>query len=79
MSGNYDDLITVTMTIRGRAASPEDATDEVDATLRRFLRDDVRRGISLTVAPVGYEAEVTLWPLTPLWPVPPGATTEAGQ
>lgn len=60
--GSYDDLIAVTLMIKGRANNPEDATAQVNATLRRFLRDDLDGSFSLKVAPVGYEAEVTLWP-----------------
>lgn len=66
--GSYDDLIAVTMMIKGRANRPEDAVAEVNATLRRFLRDDLDGSFSVTVAPVGYEATVTLWPGEPAGP-----------
>lgn len=60
--GSYDQLTKVTMNIRGLAPDTAAAERQVEETLRRFVRDDVERSVCITVAPIGYEAEVTLWP-----------------
>jgi len=69
--GSYDELTSVTMTIKGPAPDVLDVED-VDAVVRRFIRSDINHTISVQVAPVigRYEATVTLWPAAD----PAGAT-----